>query len=68
MLFAIVLRDMNKKKSGNMYVGWFTITAMDVFAAKEIEIIFKGLKEKIPENTIIIYLINRHNEYENISR
>jgi hypothetical protein len=39
-----------------------------MFAAKEIEIIFKALKEKIPENTIIIYLINRHDEHENISR
>ena len=49
-------------------MGWFTITAMDMLAAKETEIIFKRLKEKICENTIIIYLINRHNEHENISR
>jgi hypothetical protein len=57
-----------QKKSGKIYMSWFTITAMDMFADKETEIIFKELKEKIPENTTIIDLINRHNEHENISR
>jgi hypothetical protein len=68
MLFAIVLRGMNKKKSGNIYMGWFTITVMDMRATEGIEIIFKGLKEKVPENATIIDLINKHNEHENISR
>jgi hypothetical protein len=34
---AIVLRDTNKEKSGKAYIGWFTITAMNMFAGKEIE-------------------------------
>jgi hypothetical protein len=37
VFFAIVLRGMNKEKSGKTYIGWFTITAMNMFAGKEIE-------------------------------
>jgi len=31
-----------QKKSGKIYMDWFTITAMDMFEGKEIEIIFRG--------------------------
>jgi hypothetical protein len=57
-----------QKKSGKICMDWFTIIAMDMFEGKEIEIIFRGLKEKIAENATIIDLINKHNEHENISR
>ena len=57
-----------QKKSGKIYMGWFTITAMNISISKEIEIVFNGLKEKITENITIIDLINRQNEHENISR
>ena len=45
-------------------MGWFTITAMNTSAGKAIEIIFNGLKEKVPEHTTIIDLINRQNEHD----
>jgi hypothetical protein len=68
IFFATVLKGVKQKKSGKTYEGWFTITAMNMSAGKEIEIIFNRLKERIPENTTIIDLINRNNEHENISR
>ena len=49
-------------------MNWFTITAMNMSAGNEIEIVFNGLKEKVPGNATIIDLINQQNEHENISR
>jgi len=43
-------------------MNWFTITAMNISAGNEIEIVFNGLKEKVPRNTTIIDLINQLNE------
>ena len=40
-------------------MGWFTITKVNMSTGKEIEIIFNGLKEKVPGDTTILGSFNR---------
>jgi hypothetical protein len=43
-----------QRKEWKTYIGWFTITAMNIPVNREIEIIFNRLKGKVHENITII--------------